>query len=115
MRSIIIGVVAAASFATMFTAVVGHFSASPKQPVIHAAEEGVYGKGDKLWIRNIPLVVEKPAEAPPAPPPPSPISVAQTVEEVKSKPEKEKPNLCERHGGYKVITGRSWHCAFKHH
>lgn len=64
-------------------------------------------KQDQLWQWP-----EVPA-APVAPAPTPIVQQAPTVEPPKEK-ERKSPNVCERHGGWKVSTkhGKSWHCAF---
>jgi hypothetical protein len=69
-------------------------------------EERAYGKGDRLFIHRDPLPAPEVTAAPvvvdaePSPPPPM------------KREEKKRMNICERTGGVKIDTGRSWHCRY---
>ena len=101
-------VIGGALFAVGFIATL---KALPNAPALKEIAEPKEDRIDaKKEIRTIPI--ERPPEAaaqatptfveppPPAPPPPGPIGERREV------------NVCTIHHGWKVVTGKSWHCQF---
>jgi uncharacterized RDD family membrane protein YckC len=82
------------------------------------ASETVVVKTDRaqpLPVRTIPIVpsplvappIIVPPPAPVAPPTPAPSTLAQIEPTLRAH-----ADICARHGGHRVDTGRSWHCAY---
>jgi hypothetical protein len=82
-------------------------------PVI---EQEAYGKGDLLFIHR-----DLPPPPQVSPPPlagtcPGPSCAILTIPtpavEAAEPPRRRRQNICERNGGVKIDTGRSWHCRY---
>jgi hypothetical protein len=99
----------AAAVAAMGWVAITRHRPPPLPSPAEVREERAYGKGDLLFVHRDPPPLPSPLVpvAPPVvvdaePPPPPP----------KKREEKKRMNICERTGGVKIDTGRSWHCRY---